>query len=221
MEFLREIRTAFNLTQDEVTQKLMLNDKTIVYQYETRATPILSVLIKYSKAFSLSLDFIIVNHNCIYPRNLRLLELAMQIDNTAQYKSRSLVEALVDVFIKENGKIEIKQDPADLELSPDFHSNLKSLRSQNKISQSDLANVLNVGRTAITQYEMKAFPTLENLQKLSSQFNISMHALVTGQKLNFQFTDGHFGKTILLADRVLSLEKHNYLIELMLEILKK
>ena len=48
-----------------------------------------------------------------------------------------------------------------------------------------------------------------------------MHALVTGQKLNFQFTDGHFGKTMLLADRLLPLEKQKYLIELMEGISQK
>ena len=221
MEFLKEIRMFFNLTQDELTKKLMIEDRTIVSQYETRATPSINILLKYSQAFDLTLDFILNNNNCVYPRNLKLLELSKRIDDTAQSQSRSLVEASVEVFIKEKNKADIKQDSIDLDLINDFHSNLKSIRSLKGISQLKLANSLGVGRTAVTLLENKNFPTLENLQKLSEILDVSIHALVTGQKLSFHFTDGHFCKTMLLADRLLPLEKHKYLIDLMESILQK
>ena len=55
----------------------------------------------------------------------------------------------------------------NLDLKDDFHSNLKNIRSFKEISQLELGKSIGVGRTAITQYENKIFPTLENLQKLS------------------------------------------------------
>jgi len=67
----------------------------------------------------------------------------------------------------------------------------------------------------LSQYELKSFPSVENIIRLSESLDVSMHALVTGIKLNFQFTDGHFGKTMLLADHFLSLEDHKVLIRLM------
>jgi transcriptional regulator with XRE-family HTH domain len=221
MENLKEIRTSFNLTQDELAKKIMIEDRATIAQYEAKMTPSMKVLIKLTEVFNLSLDFITTGKNCIYPRNLKLLGLAKSFDDSAQSQSRSLVEASIDVFLKQKPNIEIKQDLIDLDLKNDFHSNMKSIRSFKKISQLELAKILNVGRTAITQYEMKNFPTLENLQKLSELFDISMHALVTGQKLNFQFTDGPFGKTMLLADRLLTLEDHKYLIKLMENIIEK
>jgi len=221
MEFLKELRTSFNLTQDELAKKLMLEDGATIAQYETKINPSMKVLIRITEVFDLSLDFIVNNKSCIYPRNLKLLRLANSFDDSAHSQSRSLVEASIDVFMKQKPTNELKQDSIDLDLKNDFHSNLKSIRIFKGISQLELANSLDVGRTAVTLLENRNFPTLENLQKLSSHFDISMHALVTGQKLTFQFTDGHFGKTMLLADRLLTLEEHKYLIKLMENILAK
>jgi len=221
MENIRELRASFNLTQDELAKKLMLEDRATIAQYEAKMTPSMKVLARLTEVFGLSLDFIVNNKNCIYPRNLKLLGLAKKFDDSAQSQSRSLVEASIDVFMKQKPDIEIKQDSIDLVLTNDFHSNLKGIRTFKGISQLELANSLGVGRTAVTLLENKNFPALENLQKLSELLDVSMHALLTGQKLNYQFTDGHFGRTMLLADRLLTLEQHKYLIVLMEGILQK
>jgi len=221
MENLKELRTFFNLTQDELSKKLMIEDRTLISQYETRATPSIKVIKQLSEIFELSMDFIVWNNNCKYPRNLKLLNLTKEFDSSAQYQSRSHVEASAQIFLKDKSSTEIKQDSIDFDLKDNFHSNLKEIRSFREKSQLELSKYLGVGRTAITLYESQNFPTLENLIKISEYLNISMHALVTGQKLNFQFTDGHFGKTMLLADRLLPLEKQKYLIELMEGISQK
>lgn len=221
MEFLREIRVSFNLTQDELAKKLLLEDRATIAQYEAKTTPPIKVLVKLTEVFNLTLDYIVNNKNCIYPRNLKLLTLAKSFDNTAHSQSRNLVESSVMAFLKESNEIETKQDSIEIELSNDFHSNIKSLRSHRGLSQLELGKAIGVGRTAITLLENRNFPTLDNLNKLSELFNISTHALVTGQKLIFQFTDGHFCKTMLLADRLLPLEKQKYLVDLMENILAK
>lgn len=55
--------------------------------------------------------------------------------------------------------------------------------------------------------------------KLSKFFDVSIHAMVTGEKLRFDFQDGHFGRTIVLADQLLSLDDHKILIKLMENII--
>ena len=143
MENLKEIRTSFNLTQQELAKKLMIEDGATIAQYEADTTPSMKVLIKMTEIYNLSLDFIVNNKNCVYPRNLKLLTLTKEFDNSAHFQSRSLVEASASVFLKENKTDEIKQDSFELELSPDFHSNLKNIRSLKNISQLELAKVLN------------------------------------------------------------------------------
>jgi putative transcriptional regulator len=221
MENLKEIRNFFNLTQDELAKKINIDDRSIIAQYESRATPSIKVLKKLSETFNLSVDFIILNINCYYARNLKLLILAQKFDGSAPSQSRGLVESSAEVFLKEKKTAEIKQDRFEECLADNFHKNLKILRSRKDLSQKELSVLLNIGRTTVSSYERNIFPPLENLIKLSETLDVSMHALVTGRKLDFQFTDGPFGKTMLLADRLLPLEQQKYLIDLMENITQK
>lgn len=221
MENLRGLRISFNLTQDELSKKLMIEDRTLVSQYETRANPSIKVLLQYAELFGLTFDFIVLNKNCNYPHNLRLLTLAKEFDGTAQSQDRSHVETSAEILLKEKKAVDIKQDKPDLELTESLHQNLKDLRSFKGKSQEETANFIGVKRSSITGYERNIIPPVDNLVKLSDFFDVSMHALVTGQKLNFQFTDGPFGKTILMADKFLSIDHQKFLIELMENILSK
>jgi transcriptional regulator with XRE-family HTH domain len=214
--FFKELRTFFGFTQDELAKKLSLESGKSISMFESNSSyPPLNSLIKLSGIYGLSIDFLILNNGCNYPRNIKLLSLAKEFDSSAQYQSRSHVEASAQVFLKDKNSEEIKQDSLEIELGYDFRSNLKTIRTFRQKSQLELAEYLGVGRTAITLYEQKNFPAVENLIKISAFFDVSMHALLTGQKLNYQFTDGHFGKAMLLADRLLPLEKQKYLVELM------
>ena len=216
MNFFKELRTFFGLTQSELAKKLMLESGNSISNFEAISElPPLNALIKLSGIYGLSIDFLILNKDCNYPRNIKLLSLAKEFDSSVQYQSRSHVEASAQIFLKDKGNTDIKQDSIELDLINDFHSNLKEIRSFRGKSQLELSQYIGVARTAITLYENKNFPVVENLIKISDYLNVSMHALITGQKLNFQFTDGHFGKAMLLADKLLPLEKQKYLVELM------
>lgn len=221
MENLKEIRVFFNLTQEELAKKLSIDDRSVIAQYEAKTTPSIKVLRKLSNTFDLTIDYIVLNSNCKYARNIRLLSLAQKFDGSAPSQSRALVESSAEVFLKVKELSEIKQDSLEETLTDNFHQNLKVVRSIKDKSQEELSILLSVGRTTISSYERNIYPPLENLIKLSELLDISMHALVTGQKLNYQFTDGPFGKTMLLVDRFLSLEKQKYLIELMEGISRK
>ena len=58
-------------------------------------------------------------------------------------------------------------------------TNIKFLRQQNNMSQSDLANVIGKTRTLITAWEADEREiTISDIIKLSTYFNISMDSLV-------------------------------------------
>lgn len=66
----------------------------------------------------------------------------------------------------------------------EFSENLKKLREEKGISQTELARRLGVNKSLISSYEnMERLPSLNALVKLSYQFGISMETLL-GVKRN-------------------------------------
>lgn len=60
-----------------------------------------------------------------------------------------------------------------------FGSNLKTLRTENKMSQTVLAKLVGVSQQCISEWEQnKIEPTLSNLWQLSDIFEISIDVLV-------------------------------------------
>lgn len=63
-----------------------------------------------------------------------------------------------------------------------FQDNLKAIRNSRGISQTELAKMLNVGRSTIAMYETgDREPNFETLQKLSQIFGCSVDYLLTGK----------------------------------------
>ena len=61
----------------------------------------------------------------------------------------------------------------------EFSKNLKKLREEKGISQTELAKRLGVNKSLISGYEnMERLPSLNALVKLSYQFNISLETLL-------------------------------------------
>jgi transcriptional regulator with XRE-family HTH domain len=60
-----------------------------------------------------------------------------------------------------------------------LNTNLKFLRTRNKLTQQDLANALELGRSALNGYEhQQSVPTIETILKISSYFKISVDTLL-------------------------------------------
>lgn len=60
-----------------------------------------------------------------------------------------------------------------------FGDRLKQLRNEKNITQSEIANVLNVSRATIAGYETKGKqPDFEKLKRLSTYFNVSIDYLL-------------------------------------------
>lgn len=69
-------------------------------------------------------------------------------------------------------------------MKAEFSENLKKLREEKGISQTELARRLGVNKSLISSYEnMERLPSLNALVKLSYQFGISMETLL-GVKRN-------------------------------------
>jgi transcriptional regulator with XRE-family HTH domain len=114
-----------------------------------------------------------------------------------------------------------KLDDTGLFITTDVGNNITLMIKDKKVKSKDVANYLNISPSQICQYEKgKSLPSYENIIKLCEYFKVSIHALLTGEKLTFDFQDKNFGKTILLADHFLTLEHHKILITLMEAVLK-
>lgn len=211
------LRSFFNLTQEELAKEVNLTNETIILYETGKQIPSLASLKKLSTFFNITFDYLILNKFCLYPKNLKLLKLAKQLDNFSQSQERSNIEATAKSFLGENIKKDnkIKQDLSTIELTDKFNLNLKEIRKSQEKTQIEIANLINVSRVTYAQYELKNYPSVENLIKLSDFFNISIHALITGHKLSFDFNDKYFGDTMLLADHYLSLEQQKILISIM------
>ena len=223
MKNLLILRKIFNLTQNELSSKINIDEKTIANYEIGNRNPSLNNLIKFSEFYKLSLDFIILSNNCYCPKNLKLLGLAKKLDELTKAEARNSIEYNAKSFLNEkiNEKIITKfDDDMSIVLTDKFNSNLKELRISQKLKQRELADSIGVSRSLLSKYEENSYPPIEKIIKLSEIFNISIHALATGVKLIFNFTDGHFGKIMLIADQLLPLEQQKTLITLMEAILQ-
>lgn len=63
-----------------------------------------------------------------------------------------------------------------------FGKTIKELRTKNRIKQSDLATVMNVSKTTISQWETsKQEPCIDDILRLAEYFNVSVDSLLYGE----------------------------------------
>lgn len=66
----------------------------------------------------------------------------------------------------------------------EFNEKIKEIRSQNNLTQEQLAEKLYVSRTAISKWESgKGYPSIDSLKEISKIFNISIDELLSSEKL--------------------------------------
>ena len=217
---LKKLKEYKAITSEQLALEVNINHKNMKSYEHKNIKPPLNNLIKLSNYFGVTIDFLILWDNTHFFHNLKMLNLAKQIDEMDQLQ-RFQIESMTSALLKGKNKVEIKQDnnnPA--ELINDLHYNLNTLREQKGMLQKDIAKLLDTNKSMVTHYENKSVPPIESLLKLSNYFNISIHALSTGQKLFFPFKDWQFGETIFQADQLLTLEEHKMMIHLMEAIIK-
>ena len=82
-----------------------------------------------------------------------------------------------------------------------FLHNLENLMENKKINRSELAKAIGIAPSTINAWYTKDFKgiTLKNLSKLASYFDVSMEALVYGEKPSLTFTLENFSEAELKA----------------------
>lgn len=114
--------------------------------------------------------------------------------------------------------------------------NIKFYRKKNKISQKELANILKVGQTAISNYESgRRMPNYELILKLSNVFGVSMDEMTSNDDFSLDNSEINFDEmknnlvNLLInndekgaSDLVLNNNYNdNYLIELYEKVIKE
>jgi transcriptional regulator with XRE-family HTH domain len=223
MENLKKFRTHLSITQEELAKKINVDQQTISIYEKEISFPSFHIIKKLADIFQISLDYLIHDENCFYPRNLKFMRLAEKIDKIQDQNIKNTIETSVSTFLNnKTGDFKlIRQDKIkEVELTESFHVNLKAVRNYKDIRQVDFAQTLGISTPLLGMYEKKIYPSVEKLKNISKNLEVSMHALATGEKLFFDFEDRPFGKTMLLADHFLSLEHQKFIIELMVNLTK-
>lgn len=222
MKILKKLRKIEDLTRIELSKQLNIDDRTII-QYEIESKrPWFEFLLRISKFFEFTIDFIINEGKTDYPRNLKLLNLAKEFDKQEMRNQRNQIEANASSFLSkiENNNFHPKIDDFEENLTDDFHKNIKTIRLSKNLSQAGLGKPLGISARSIFGYEHDFYPPIDKFKKISERLNVSAHSLATGYKLHFKFVDNHFGDTMIKADHFLPLEEHKMLIHLMETIIK-
>ena len=77
----------------------------------------------------------------------------------------------------------------------EFKERLKSLRKENKLTQSTLANFLNYGYTAISNYESGRYePSIKDLKKIAKYFDVSMDYLLCVNDIKNPYIESEYPK---------------------------
>jgi transcriptional regulator with XRE-family HTH domain len=184
--------------------------------------PSISNLILIAKFFDVTLDFLILWNMTNYLKSKKIISLARKIDKLDQYK-RFQVESTANTLIRTAKQIDfsIKIDLKMDFLTVNLHNNLKLVREYKNISQKKIADILNTTQARISLYEKNQTPPPEKLILLSEIFNVSIHALATGEILDCNnFFNKGLKEAILKADQLLPLKDKQFLIHLMQRIIE-
>lgn len=215
---LRELRNNKSLTLEKLSEETKINIKNLIGYESNTVNPSLTNLITLSRFFGISLDYIILWEKNNYINSVDMLILSQKIDSLDQVK-RFQIENTINTLIKKNNSLTIKFDLDFDQLKNNIHENIKIIREKKGLSQISIADFLNIKQSVVSNYEKSSIPPIDKLIKLSNLLNISIHALVTGNILNFTFKNLSLKEAILNGDKLLSLKDKDFLIRLMQKII--
>jgi transcriptional regulator with XRE-family HTH domain len=218
---LKELRNNKNITLEQFSSKVDINFLTTRSYEANNKTPSLLNLIKIASFFQVSIDFLLLENKTFYTRSILFLSLTEKIDKMDQVKRFQIESTAKSLIPKEADieNIEIKTDSLKIVLTNNIHENIKSLRKEKGLTQKNIAELLNIDNSVVAYYEKKSIPPFDKLLKLSEYFNLSMHAIATGQKLNFNIENKGLQNTIHKADKLLPLRDKDFLTHLMQKII--
>ncbi len=218
---LKKLRKFKDLTIEQLAKKINITYETCKNYEVSNIIPPLETLIKLASYFEISLDFLILWNKTSYTHNLKLLNNAKKIDKL-NINERFKIEGPISSFLNNStDNIEIKMDTPSNEVINNLSENIKRLRTKSGFTQKKIADLLNISANQVAFYENnKSTPPADKLIKLAEIFNISIHALVTGELLYYSFENKSLLESVIKADKLLSFEHQNFLTDLMGTIIK-
>jgi transcriptional regulator with XRE-family HTH domain len=218
---LKKLRKVKDITIEQLAKRINIPYETYKNYEGSNIVPPLDTLIKLASFFEISLDFLILWNKTPYTKNLKFLNNAEIIDKyniNERFKVEGPISSLLE---REKEDITIKTDSKPIDITNIFSENIKKLRVNAGLTQKQIADHLNISANQVAFYENnRSVPPAGKLVKLSELFNISIQALATGKKLDYHFKNESFKEAVLKADKLLTLEQHKFLIELMQAIIK-
>lgn len=216
---LRALRKLKQITLKQLSDAVSINYESFRNYEEGDHTPPYEILIRIANYFGITLDFLLLWKKAKWPYSFKLLKLGSKIDKLDKVK-RFQIESTVDSLLNDlNNNIEIKLDLFDLNLTKNIKKNINLVRKERKITQTKLAKLLDVTRVSIYLYENKSPPPVDKIVKISEFLDVSVHALVTGEKLFFKFKNQDLQEVLLKGDKLLPLEDKQFCIKLMEKII--
>ena len=218
-EVLKNLRNDSGLSLEELSDVLNIKSgKLKGYEFK-KAYPPFEILKRLSNVFGVSIDYLLKGDRSKFIKNISLFGLAEKIDKT-MLQDMGKVESYIDTFLYKGKTNSIYYDVLDYKFSDSFNNNFTEIIKQSGLTGKDIAKKLNVSERQISSYKKFSECSYDFLVKISTFFNISIHWLITGEKLFFDITNIKFKELILKADEQLKKDQTDTVIKLMQQILK-
>lgn len=213
------IRQNSGLTIADVYNKTKISKSTLESYEAGQFRPPYKALKKLSELFALSIDFLILGEETKYIKFISMFEQAEKIDKLSS-EDRSRIETFIDTFLGGGKEIHHFYDTTEFILSSNFNHNITVLFSHLKLTQKEIGKKIGgLTERQIASYKKNSECSYETLISISKIFNISIHYLITGKRLIYNFENRQFEKYVLSADEYLDFQKFFILMEMMQKII--
>ena len=216
---IKNLREQSNLSVNELSKKLKLSKSTIDnYEFKMVLPPFRNI-IKIASFFGITIDYLILGKKTKYIKNMQLFQLASRIDNSLP-KEKVKIESYIETFLIRKNKVTKIFDHKEYLLTKSFNTNLSILTAKSPLSGKEISGKLNISEQQLSNYKRRYDCTFETLIKLSDFFNISMHWILTGEKIYFDFKNSDFYELITQADEFLEKDHIDTIIKIIEQIFK-
>ncbi len=217
---LKLLREGHNISLSELGRKIQINNR-VLETYEFRKTePPFEALIKIADFYKVSIDYLISGNNNIFLNNLKLYSLATKMDAKSIQEIAKIV-SYIEAFAEPTEKSNICLDALEYKFKNNFNHNFKILKEENELTETDIAKKISLSRRMVSSYTNDTECNYSTLVKISNEFSISIHWLLTGNKLFFNFKNKNFEQNITLADKQFNRKMISQTIEFLEKLLKK
>lgn len=218
------LKNSLNLNLTKIHQKTGIK-KTVLENYKfSSSLPSYENIIKIAEFFNVSIDFLLLNSNNNFINYCNLFSLAEKT-NELHSMQRNHIEDSITQFIdkKEETISSIFDDENKFKFENSIHKNIQILRDTEKISQTELAKILNLkSRVSISNIERgETKIPYDLLHIISKKYSISIHYLITGIPLQYNIKEIFLKENLVIFDKTASLQDIQTIVHLMEKIVSK